>query len=344
MIIYKIRRGMVGKMKILIYGVRDYEEDVMKECLKANNVSADMIDVDLTEETIGRAKGYDGISIQQVRELKDEKLFEQLKEYGIKVISSRTAGVDMINLEAATKNGIIVTNVPRYSPNAIAELAVSHSLNLLRKCDKVDCRMKKNDFRWKADLLGKEIRSLTVGIVGTGKIGITAASIFKGFGANVIGFDVFKNKDAEGVLTYCDSLEDLLKEADLISLHTPSLDSTKYMINKDRLKLMKKSALLINTSRGDVINTRDLVEALQNGEIAGAGLDTLENEGVFINKAVTSEIIDGTPLDILQKMDNVIVTPHVGFFTETAIENIVSKALENVFEVIKTGDSECRVN
>lgn len=331
-------------MKILIYGVRDYEEDVIKECLAANNVKADMINVDLTEETIGRAEGYDGISIQQVKEFKEDRFFEQLKSYGIKVISSRTAGVDMINLEAAKNNGIIVTNVPRYSPNAIAELAVSHSLNLLRKCDKVDGRMKKNDFRWKADLLGKEIRSLTVGIIGTGKIGITAATIFKGFGANVIGYDVFKNQEADGILTYCDTLEDLLREADLVSLHTPSLDSTKYMINKERLGMMKKNALLINTSRGDVINTIDLVEALQNGVIGGAGLDTLEGESIFINKSVTHEAIDGTAVDILQKMENVIITPHVGFFTETAIENIVSKALENVYEVIKTGDCCCRVN
>ena len=331
-------------MKVLIYGVRDYEEEVMKECLKSADMNADMIKEDLTEDTIGKAKGYDGISIQQVREVKDERLFEQLKEYGIKVISSRTAGVDMINLEAASKNGIIVTNVPRYSPNAIAELAVSHSLNLLRKCDKVDERMKKNDFRWKADLLGREIRSLNVGIIGTGKIGMTSAKLFKGFGANVIGYDVFKSKDAEGILTYCDSIEELLKEADLVSIHTPSLDSTRHMINKDRLKLMKKSALLINTSRGDVINTQDLLEALQNGEIAGAGLDTLENEGVFINKTVTHEMIDGSAIDILQKMENVIVTPHVGFFTETAIENIVSKALENVQDVIRNGHSECRVN
>ena len=168
-------------MKILIYGVRDYEEEVMKECLKAANLNADMIHEDLTEETVKKAEGYDGISIQQVKEVKDEKTFEQLKEYGVKVISSRTAGVDMINLEAAAKNGIIVTNVPRYSPNAIAELAVSHSLNLLWKCDKVDGRMKKNDFRWKADLLGKEIISLKVGIIGTGKIGLTSAKLFKGF-------------------------------------------------------------------------------------------------------------------------------------------------------------------
>lgn len=331
-------------MKILIYGVRDYEEEVMKECLKASNLNADMIHEDLTEETVKKAEGYDGISIQQVKEVKDEKTFEQLKEYGVKVISSRTAGVDMINLEAAAKNGIIVTNVPRYSPNAIAELAVSHSLNLLRKCDKVDGRMKKNDFRWKADLLGKEIRSLKIGIIGTGKIGLTSAKLFKGFGAEVIGFDVYRSSEAEEILTYCETIEELLKEADLVSIHTPSLESTRHMINKDRLKLMKKSALIINTSRGDVINTQDLLEALQNGEIAGAGLDTLENESVFINKTVTTEMIEGSAIDLLQKMDNVIVTPHVGFFTETAIENIVSKALENVQDVIRNGHSECRVN
>lgn len=331
-------------MKILIYGVRDYEENAMKECLAQIGMNADMISEDLTEASLSKAKGYDGISIQQVGEVKAEHIFEALKEYGVKVISSRTAGVDMINLEAAKKNGIIVTNVPRYSPNAIAELAVSHTLTLLRKCSQVDLRMKKNDFRWKGDLLGREIRSLTVGVIGTGKIGVTSAKLFKGFGANVIGYDLYKSKEAEEVLTYKETLEDLLKEADVVSLHTPSLDSTRYMINKDTLKLMKNSALLINTSRGDVIKTEDLIEALKNGEIAGAGLDTLENEGIFINKTVTSETIEGTPVDILQNMKNVVVTPHLGFFTETAIENIVSKALENITEVVTTGDCQCRVN
>ena len=331
-------------MKILIYGVRDYEENVMKQCIEQIGMNADMISEDLTEETLSKAKGYDGVSIQQVKEVKSENIFEALKEYGVKVISSRTAGVDMINLEAAKKNGIIVTNVPRYSPNAIAELAVSHTLTLLRKCSQVDLRMKKNDFRWKGDLLGREIRSLTVGVIGTGKIGVTSAKLFKGFGANVIGYDLYKSKEAEEVLTYTETLEELLKEADVVSLHTPSLDSTRYMINKDTLKLMKNSALLINTSRGDVIKTEDLIEALKAGEIAGAGLDTLENEGIFINKTVTSETIEGTPVDILQKMENVVVTPHLGFFTETAIENIVSKALENITEAVTTGDCQCRVN
>ena len=153
-----------------------------------------------------------------------------------------------------------------------------------------------------------------------------------------------QHRPAVEILTYCETIEELLKEADLVSIHTPSLESTRHMINKDRLKLMKKSALIINTSRGDVINTQDLLEALQNGEIAGAGLDTLENESVFINKTVTTEMIEGSAIDLLQKMDNVIVTPHVGFFTETAIENIVSKALENVQDVIRNGHSECRVN
>lgn len=332
-------------MKVLIYGVRDYEESVMKELIEQSGMDADLVlGEDLTEETLSKAQGYDGISIQQVKEIKSEHIFETLKGYGVKVISSRTAGVDMINLEAASKHGIIVTNVPRYSPNAIAELAVSHTLTLLRNCNEVTNRMKKNDFRWKGDLLGKEIRSLTVGVVGTGKIGLTSARIFKGFGANVIGYDLYKSKDAEEVLTYTKSLEELLEKADVVTLHTPSLDSTRYMINKDTLKLMKKDAFLINTSRGDVIKTEDLIEALKAGEIAGAGLDTLENEGVFINKTVTSETIKGSPVDILQNMDNVVVTPHLGFFTETAIENIVSKALENVKETITTGDCQCRVN
>lgn len=331
-------------MKTLIYGVRDYEETIVKEMLVELGLDADMISEDLSAATLEKAKGYGAISIQQVLEIKDPSLFEKLKEYGVKVIASRTAGVDMINLDAARENGIVVTNVPRYSPNAIAELAVSHTLNLLRKCELVDNKMVCNDFRWKKNLLGKEIRSQVVGIIGTGKIGTTAAQLFKGFGAKVIGYDVYKNKEAEEFLTYCGSLEELLKEADIISIHTPSLESTRYMINKESLAIMKPTAFVINTSRGDVINTKDLIEALENGTIAGAGLDTLEGESIFINKEVFQSEVAGSSLEKLFHMDNVVITPHVGFFTETAIANIVSKALENIIEVLNTGDSSCRVN
>ncbi|MGL5439023.1 MAG: D-2-hydroxyacid dehydrogenase [Filifactoraceae bacterium] len=331
-------------MKTLIYGVRDYEENIVKAMLDEVGLEANMINEDLSMATLDKAEGYEAISVQQVLEIKEPQMFEKLKEYGVKIISSRTAGVDMINLDEARKNGIIVTNVPRYSPNAIAELAVSHTLNLLRKCELVDNKMVCNDFRWRKNLLGKEIRSQVVGIIGTGKIGITAAQLFKGFGAKVIGYDVYRNREAEEFLTYCDSLEELLKTADVISIHTPSLESTKYMINKDTIALMKSTAFIINTSRGDVINTKDLIDALEDGRVAGAGLDTLEGESIFINKEVVQSQVEGSALEKLFHMDNVVITPHVGFFTETAIENIVSKALENIVEVINTGDSSCRVN
>lgn len=331
-------------MRVLIYGVRDYEENILKEMISEYNLQADLIQEDFSMSTLGKAKGYEAISIQQVLEVKDEEIFRTLKAYGVKVISSRTAGTDMIDINAARENGIIVTNVPRYSPNAIAELAVSHTLNLLRKCELVDNKMECNDFRWKKNLLGKEIRSQVVGIIGTGKIGTTTAKLFKGFGATVIGYDVYHNTEAEDYLTYCSSIEEVLSQADIVSIHTPSLDSTRHMINKDTLALMKPTSFIINTSRGDVINTKDLIESLENGGIAGAGLDTLEGEAIFINKEVVQSQVEGSNLEKLYSMDNVVITPHVGFFTETAIGNIVSKALENIVEVIKTGDCSCRVN
>jgi len=142
----------------------------------------------------------------------------------------------MIDLDQAIKNDLIITNVPAYSPNSVAELAVTQTMNLLRNMHLINRNVNAGDFRWSANLIAREVRSITVGIVGTGKIGSTAARLFKGLGANVIAYDAYVNESLKDVLTYTDSLEDLLKVADVVSLHTPLTEDTKHMINKFRLR------------------------------------------------------------------------------------------------------------
>lgn len=334
-------------MKILMYSVREHEKPAVQKWLEENpGVKIDICDENLLEDTVCKAKDYDGITIQQTSSIGGENIYSTLKDYGIKQIASRTAGVDMIDLKTASDNNIIVTNVPAYSPNAIAELAVTHTMNLLRNIKTINKRIAFGDYRWSADLIAKEVRSITVGVVGTGKIGRTVAKLFKGLGAKVIAYDAYPDKqlEKEDILTYKESLEDVLKEADVVTLHTPLIESTKHMINKDNLKYMKPTAFIVNTGRGGIIDTEDLIEALEQHKIAGAALDTFENEGLFLNRVVDPTGIPDPQLDKLLKMDQVLITNHVGFFTTTAVENIVDTSLNSVKEVLETGDSVNRIN
>lgn len=324
-------------MRILAYHVQPYEEKAFLKWAKENNIEVVLEKGLLTVDSVEKAKGFDGVTTQQVIPVKDEEIFKKLKEYGIAQVSSRTAGVDMFGLDIAKEYGVAITNVPRYSPNAIAELAVSHAMQLLRNINHIKSAMEKGDFTWNKDLISREIRSCTVGVIGTGKIGFTAAKLFKGLGAKVIGYDKFINEEAKEVLEYRDNLDDLLKESDIISLHLPLVEDTYHLINKDNLKLMKDDAILVNTGRGALINVDDVIEALENGKLFGAGLDVLECETLYVNQKIDLEKIKGTVVEKLMSMDNVVLTGHFAFFTETAVDNMVSTALDNIKNSIETG-------
>lgn len=328
-------------MKILMFSTREHELPAIAKWIEenGNNVQVDTIEEGLSSVTVDKAKGYDGISIQQTNPIDDAIIYEKLKEFGIKQIASRAAGFDMIDLDQATKNDLVITNVPAYSPNSVAELAVTQTMNLLRNMHLINRNVNTGDFRWSANLIAREIRSTTVGIVGTGKIGSTAAKLFKGLGANVIAYDAYPNEDLKEILTYKDSLDDLMKEADVVSLHTPLNENTKHMINKDNLKLMKKDAFLVNTGRGGVVCTDDLIGALENKDLCAAALDTFETEGTFLNKVIPHHDLTDPQVKKLLNMENVLFTHHIGYFTTTAVDNLVSTALNCVKEVLATGDS-----
>lgn len=325
-------------MKFISFHTQPYEVEATNKWARDNGIEV-KIETDLINaDTIEKAKGYDGITTQQVIPVKDEEIFKKMKEYGIKQIASRTAGVDMFDLELARKYDVSITNVPRYSPNAIAELALSHTMHLLRNVKHIEKAMKNGDFSWDKNIISKEIRSCTVGIVGTGFIGLTAAKLFKGLGATIIGYDVVKNPDAEGVLEYTDSLDDLLARADVVSLHLPLVDSTFHLINEENIPKMKKGAIIVNTGRGALIDMEALIPHLENGHLKGAGIDVLECETMYVNQKIDIEKIKGTYVEKLMNMDNVVFTGHFAFFSETAVDNLVSTALDNVKAEQETGE------
>ncbi|WCJ50939.1 D-2-hydroxyacid dehydrogenase [Lentilactobacillus buchneri] len=279
--------------KILAYNILGYEKEfVLEWAAEHPDVQVDFNDVELHDDTVDLAKGYDGIDYRQRSMLSETPdLYRKLCDFGITQLSLRSAGVDSCNLKWAKEYGLTISNVPSYSPEAVAEMTLTHALNLIRH------------------------------------IGSTVAKIFKRFGARVLGNDIHENDAFRDLVTYT-SKEDIFKNADLITMHTYMSDENYHMIDKAQFTQMKPSAFFINCSRrGPIINTDALIDALQNHQIAGAGIDVIENETEIFNQSFDGDI----PLKEytkLKAMDNVFLTPHVAFYTDIAVKNMVKQSLD----------------
>lgn len=313
-------------MKIIMYSVLEPEKKYINQWSKAKNIEVKCVKENLNSETVIMAKGFDGINFQQIHPL-EPIVYQKLHEYGIKQLTARMVGYDMIDLTLAKKYDLIVTNVPAYSPRAIAEMGLTQAMRLVRKLGYYDQRMDNLDFRW-AGLESTEIYNLTVGVVGAGHIGGATAQLYSALGAKVIANDPIHRVELAPYLEYTD-FNTLLKQADIVTIHTPLNDSTKNLFNKAVFKKMKSTSYLINMARGGIVETSDLIEALQTKEIAGAALDTLADEGQFFEKKALPEEI---PEDykILHAMPNVLLSPHSAFYTDTAMKNMVEMGLNDV--------------
>ena len=323
-------------MKIIMFGTKPIEKPYAEAWEKKTGNEVNMVPDLLNDDTVDMAKGFDGVITQQTQSLGSADVYKKLASFGIKQIGLRTAGFDMVDLDAARANDITITRVSIYSPRAMAEMGGTQAMYLNRKIGLFNQRMNENnDFSWAPDLVSNEIFNLTVGIIGLGHIGGATAQIYKALGANVIAYDPFYDPEQEPFVEYTD-LDTVLKESDIISLHTPLFPSTKNIINADALKKMKNSAYLINMARGGLVDTQALIKALQDGEIAGAGLDTLADETTYFGKKVNA---DQVPEDYktLAAMPNVVVTPHVAFFTKTSVRNMVEIALNDTVTLINGG-------
>lgn len=323
-------------MKIIMYGTKPIEKSYVEAWEKKTDNTVKMVADLLNDDTVDMAQGFDGVVTQQTQSLGSSDVYKKLASFGIKQIGLRTAGYDMVNLDAANANGITITRVSIYSPRAIAEMGVTQAMYLNRKISLFNQRMTDDhDFSWAPDLVSNEIFNLTVGIIGLGHIGGATAQIYKALGAKVIAYDPFYDPEQEAFVDYTD-LDTVLRESDIITLHTPLFPSTKNIINADSLKKMKKTAYLINMARGGLVDTQALIKALQDGEIAGAGLDTLADETTYFGKKVSAGQV---PEDYktLAAMPNVVVTPHVAFFTKTSVRNMVEIALNDTVTIVNGG-------
>lgn len=319
-------------MKILMYSIRPDELEAVAAWAKANNVTVETTKDSFDLNSVGQAEGYDGIVIQQHGKVADPEIYQRLKAYGIRQIGLRITGYDIIDFEQAKANGLVVTNVPAYSPRSVGEETLAHTMYLLRHIGQSHARQLKGDYSW-AGLESREIHNLTVGIIGAGKIGSAVARLFSALGATVIAQDPIHRPELSDVLTYTDR-ETLLKTADIVTCHTPLTDETQHMINADSLALMKKEALLINCSRGPVVDTKALITALTTGTIAGAGLDTVEGETGIFGADRTGTELHNPELEQLITMPNVSLTPHIGFYTNAAVQNMVDISLNDTLAIL----------
>lgn len=257
----------------------------------------------------------------------------------LKFITTRSTGFDHIDLAECKKRGIQVAYVPGYGDNTVAEFAFGLILNLTRKMYRAIDQMKEMESFDLNDLRGMDLKNKTIGIVGTGRIGKEMIKIAKGFGMNVVAYDPFPNEAYAKEMNYrYFPLDELLKSADIISIHTPYTKETHHLLNRENIKLIKKGAYLINTARGGIVETDALVEALQNGTLAGAGMDVLEEEGETKDEmqffksgnAHAEELRTMLENHMLMKMPNVLITPHNAFNSQEALERIFKTTTENI--------------
>jgi D-lactate dehydrogenase len=286
----------------------------------------------LEAKTAGLATGCEAVCAF-VNDVLDRPTLTLLREAGVGLVALRAAGYNNVDLAAARELGLTVVRVPDYSPYAVAEHAVALLLALNRKLPRAYNRVRESNFSLES-LVGFDLHGKTVGIVGTGKIGAVFARIMAGFGCRLLAFDVFPRTDLP--VTYT-SAEQLLAESDVISLHVPLLPVTRHFLNATTIAKLKRGAFIVNTSRGGLIETQALIDALKSGHIGGAALDVYEEEaGVFFHD-LSGEILQDDVLARLISLPNVLITSHQGFLTHEALANIAKTTLESI-SAFKRGD------
>jgi D-lactate dehydrogenase len=315
-------------MKIVFFDAHTFEQDSFNDA-NAGKHELVFLKPNLNAQTVELARGADVVSIF-VNDTASADILDKLHALGIKFLALRSAGFNHVDLKRAQELGFWVANVPAYSPYAVAEHAVALMLALNRKLIRANNRIR--DLNFSLDgLVGFDMHGKTVGVVGTGKIGVIVANILHGFGCKLLCYDVLPNTElvqrtgAEYV-----PLEQLCRESDIITLHTPLLPETKYLINHDRIATMKRGVMLINTSRGGLVNTVDVIEGLKNGTIGYLGLDVYEQEqGLFFHD-FSDTILQDDVIARLMTFPNVLITSHQAFLTHTALHNIAETTLANV--------------
>ncbi|NRT70665.1 D-isomer specific 2-hydroxyacid dehydrogenase family protein [Clostridium beijerinckii] len=326
-------------MKILAYSHRRDETQYFKEFSKKYNVEVVLCNEEPNLETAPLAKGFDCISI--ITTNINSELVEKFHELGVKFISTRTIGYDHIDLKKAKELGVRVGNVT-YSTNSVADYTIMLILMAIRKVKLIMERSNVQDFSLRG-IQGKELPNLTIGVVGTGKIGRTVISHLSGFGCKILAHDIYKNDEVKSNAKYVD-LDNLFKYSDIITLHMPATDDNYHMINKKAIKLMKDGVFIINTARGSLINTNDLIQGIESKKIGGAALDVIEQESNIYYSDLKGETLKNRNLAILKSFPNVIITPHAAFYTDQAVSDMIENSIRSCILFSENKENPWEIN
>jgi D-lactate dehydrogenase len=320
-------------MKITFFSTQPYDKEFFTQHNADFNFELEFIEAGLDEKTVDLVKKSLAVCVF-VNDKVSKEVIKCLAEKGVKIIALRCAGFNNVDLAAAKENNIKVCRVPAYSPEAVAEHAVAMILTLNRKTHKAYNRVREQNFSLNG-LLGFDLHQKTVGVIGTGNIGRAFCKIMLGFGCKVLAFDLIANKEVESWgVTYL-PLMDVISESDIISLHSPLNEQTHNLINCDTIAMMKTGAMLINTSRGGLVDTKAVIEGLKSGKLGYVGIDVYEQEEKLFFRDLSGGIILDDVISRLMSFSNVLITAHQGFFTREALTEIAVVTLSNIGSLLK---------
>jgi len=346
----KVRKGMnviaqvanpdSGKVRVAFFDAKPYMKEAFTKINKNTKYqfAITWLDVKLSQESAMLASGHQVVCVF-VNDKVNAAVVDSLKSSGVELVALRCAGYDNVDLKKVIEAGLSITRVPAYSPYAVAEFAIGLMLTLNRKYHKACQRVK--DFNFSLNgLVGFDMRGKTVGVFGTGKIGFFTIEILFGFGCKVLAVDLYQNEDLKKKGVKYVEKDELLSKSDIITIHAPLLDSTKHWLDGPALAKCKPGVMIVNTSRGPLIDTEALLEAILSGKVGSAGLDVLEGEDQFFFENMENESIKNNTLVRLIACHNVVITSHQAFLTQEALENIADSTLSSVAEFAtgKRGD------
>lgn len=325
-------------MKLLAYNVRADESMFFKNFAEKYGVELYTLPYSPSLQNAGNTEGYDAVSV--VTSFITKEILEKWKASGIRCVSTRTVGFDHIDIEAANALEIPISTV-NYTQASVAEYTVMLIMMVLRKVKTIMTRALVQDFSL-TNVRGRELRTCTVGIIGAGRIGEAVIQRLRGFGCKILVHTLHPKEDLASFVSFV-SMEELLQESDVISLHAPAMTETEHLIGPKEIEKMKDGVVLINAARGTLIDTQSLIAGLESGKIGAAALDVIENESKIFYKDLKYKVLSNQELAILQSMPNVIITPHTAFYTEEAVSDMVEYSILSCKYELEGKDNPWRV-
>lgn len=320
-------------MKITVYEKRPYEEEIIKEFGQKHNIEIVSTDEILDEKTLYLSKGSDAVTTLGYSTLNAD-LLDKIKANGVKFLSTRTIGYNHYDVKYAKQIGLKVSNVS-YAPNGVADFTIMLMLISVRKYKPAMWRQNVNDYTLNG-LIGREMRHLTIGVLGTGRIGSTVIKNLSGFGCKILAYDKYENETIKNIAQYVD-FDTLLKNSDIITIHMPLTAENYGIINKENIAKMKTGVIIVNTARGELMNIPDLTEGIESKKIGALALDVFQNEDEIYHHYLSTDIIKNRDMAYLRQFPNVVLTQHMAFFTDSAVEEMISNSLNSLLSFYNTG-------